>query len=229
MPPKPPTGYVGASLQALKSYLRRNRDAFPVEGVVLDFWKLDKSCLPSCPVTVGPRQAHCRASSAMGPRQEISQFLAGGEPSQRGALRASRPTLTGALCSRRGIKVAGSKACGKSSQDKIGPLLRSGGVGGKLSGIDATVAGVFRSARPETECGRIFVTSYDDMSSLQAGVFALEATKGERVRHRNAWTASEMRRLSEVIWKYARQAEPARLGAVAHARATVEVVCHAGI
>lgn len=195
----------------------------------MDFWKLDKSCLPSRHVTVGPRRAHCRSSSAMGPRQEISQFPAGSEPSQRGALRALRSTLTDALCSRRDIKIAASKACGESSQDIMSPLLGSGGVTGRLSGIDATVADVFRSARPETECGRIFVTSYDDMSSLQAGVFALEATKGERVRHRNAWTASEMRRLSEVIWKYARQAEPARLGAVTHAQATVEVVCHAGI
>ncbi len=110
---------------------------------------------------------------------------------------------------------------GDSSQDKISRLLKAGGVAsgdtvraGKLSGTDATVADVFQSAVPETECGPIFVSSYGDMIAYQAGVFA---------------KASEIRRLSEAFCKYAQQAGPAGLGSIMNAWATVEVVCHADI
>lgn len=118
-------------------------------------------------------------------------------------------------------EIAARKQCGQASHDKKSPLLGSGGVAhrdpfcpGMLSGVDATVADVFQSAVPETECGPIFVSSYGDMIAYQAGVFA---------------KASEIRRLSEAFCKYAQQAGPAGLGAVTHARATVEVVCHADL
>ncbi len=200
MPPKPPSEYAGASLQAMKSYLRRNRDALPVEGVVLDFWKLDKLRLPSRQGTVGLRQAPCRSCGA------------GGEQRQRGAL----PSLR-ALHSRRNGEIAACKASGKVSHDKKNPPRGSGRMThrepfcpGRPGGMDATLADVFQPALPETECGPIFVASYDDMISQQTDVFALELTEGEHARHWKDRTASEVWRLSRALWKYAQQ--PGRRG-----------------
>ncbi len=211
MPSKPPSEYAGASLQAMKSYLRRNRDAFPVEGAVLDFWKLDKLRLPSRQVTLGLRHAPCRSCSAAS------------EQRQRGALPALRSTFADALRSHRNGEMAARKASGKLSQDNKSSLHASGRVArrvsvctGRLGGIDATLADVFQPAPPETECGRNFVASYDDMISQQTGMFALELIEGEPARHLKNRTASEVGRLSGALWKYAQQAgrrglEPLRM------------------
>ncbi len=174
-----------------------------MEGAVLDFWKLDKSRLPSCAVMCG-------------------------EP-RGGALPALRPARA-----RLNAGLSGSGTCRKWSQDKISPLARQGRVAhrdsvcaGALSDMHATVADVFQPAQPAIECGPIFVASHGDMIPFQAGVFALAGAEGESLRHRKGRTASEMTRQSPARWKYAQQAGPAGLGAVTHARTTVEVVCHA--
>jgi hypothetical protein len=165
-----------------------------VEGAVLDFWKLDMLRLPTRQVTVGLRQAPRRSCSA-----------------------ALRSTFADALRGRLDGEIAARTAGGKLSQDKKSPLLGSGRVAhrepvcaGKLSGIGATVADVFQPARQETECGPIFVNSYGDMISHQAGVFSLKSTESEPGRHRKVRTALGIRRLSGALWKYAQQA--GRLG-----------------
>ena len=225
MPPKSPFRNVGASFLAINSYLRSNRDTLPVEGAGLDFWKLNKSHLPSCLVSVGGR----RFCSAMGPQKYVSRPLLG-----NGASSTFRSTVAGKLRSRGDVKI-GDAACDRLAQAKINHLLGSIGAAHrnsifvrKLSGMDATVADVFVSAQPETECGPIFVASDDDMILFQADVPAFEVTEGEAVCHQKA-RASEMSCTSEIRWKYAQQAGPAGLGAVTHARATVEVVCHADL
>jgi len=63
----------------------------------------------------------------------------------------------------------------------------------------------------------------------ESGRLDLDIPEVELARRRNAWTPPKNDYTSGALWKYAQQVGPARLGAVTHPGASVEVICYADI
>ena len=63
----------------------------------------------------------------------------------------------------------------------------------------------------------------------ESGRLDLDIPEVELDRRRNAWTPPKNDYTSGALWKYAQQVGPARLGAVTHPGASVEVICYADI
>ena len=63
----------------------------------------------------------------------------------------------------------------------------------------------------------------------ESGRLDLNIPEVELARRRNAWTPPKNDYTSGALWKYAQQVGPARLGAVTHPGASVEVICYADI
>jgi hypothetical protein len=92
-----------------------------------------------------------------------------------------------------------------------------------------TVTDVFEFAAPPTRSATVTIVAYDGMIPSQAEMLAFKSPQSEPVRLLNARTASNINCMSRTFGEYAQQAEPAWLQAVAFARATVEVLCHADL
>jgi dihydroxy-acid dehydratase len=77
--------------------------------------------------------------------------------------------------------------------------------------------------------GPIAMVRDGDIISIDAetGRLDLEVSEEEMEKRRASWSARENAYKSGVLWKYAQQVRPARLGAVTHPGAKQEVLCYA--
>jgi dihydroxy-acid dehydratase len=77
--------------------------------------------------------------------------------------------------------------------------------------------------------GPIALVRDGDMISIDAenGRLDLEVSEDELAKRRASWTAPDNLYQSGVLWKYAQQVGPARMGAVTHPGTKKEVICYA--
>jgi dihydroxy-acid dehydratase len=117
-------------------------------------------------------------------------------------------------------------------------VLYGQGMGDKVALItDGRFSGATRGfcighAGPEAaEGGPIALVQDGDIIAIDAeeGTLNLEVPETELNRRRNAWSPPKNNYTSGALWKYGQQVGPARLGAVTHPGASVEVECYADI
>ncbi len=179
MPPKPPV-VSWCFFPDEKFVSSKKPGMFPVEGAVLDLWKLHKSRLPS----------H-RSQETWCDKRVQGRWLGSRHQS--------------------GVAHKGSVSIGE------------------LRDMDVTVADVFKSTRAETRSATVTVASDGGMIPPQADTLAFRLSQGKFVRLVNARTVSKINCVSKAFGKYAQQAGPAWLQAVACEGTTLEVLGHADL
>jgi dihydroxy-acid dehydratase len=77
--------------------------------------------------------------------------------------------------------------------------------------------------------GPIALIRDGDIVSIDAetGRLDLEVSEEELTKRRSAWSAPQNSYQSGVLWKYAQEVGPARMGAVTHPGAKKETICYA--